>query len=295
MWAFVALSAVGGALSGAEPAGWLPADILWRAGFAALVAGATAKAQRWTWVVLAAAAAVTASGGTLVAAGLVALGLAIVACVRHRRSRPLGALVGAMAVQVLLRVDLDDAGLSALVTAAAVTPVFVSAYLRSRRRVRRRIAVVGFVVAGLAVVAAAGLAYAGLQSERQLREAADQVRDGLDALRDNRPDQAVALLSGANADFESAQRTLDTWGRPARLLPLLGHQARAATVVADQGAALSSAAADATVQADVDELRFDNGALDLELVAGFEEPLAEAYEHTGQCGQRRSTRRGRCG
>ena len=183
-----------------------------------------------------------------------------------------------MAVQVLLRVDLDDAGLSALVTAAAVTPVFVSAYLRSRRRVRRRIAVIGFVVAGLAVVAAAGLAYAGLQSERQLREAADQVRDGLDALRDNRPDQAVALLSGATADFESAQRTLDTWGRPARLLPLLGHQARAATVVADQGAALSSAAADATVQADVDELRFDNGALDLELVAGFEEPLAEAYD-----------------
>ena len=39
MWAFVALAAVGGALSGAEPAGWLPADILWRAGFAALVAG----------------------------------------------------------------------------------------------------------------------------------------------------------------------------------------------------------------------------------------------------------------
>ena len=106
MWAFVALSAVGGALSGAEPAGWLPADILWRAGFAALVAGATAKAQRWTWVVLAAAAAVTASGGPLVAAGLVALGLAIAACVRHRRSRPLGALVGAIAVQVLLRVDL---------------------------------------------------------------------------------------------------------------------------------------------------------------------------------------------
>ena len=126
-------SAVGGALSGAEPAGWLPADILWRAGFAALVAGATAKAQRWTWVVLAAAAAVTASGATLVAAGLVALGpRRSPPAYAHRRSRPLGALVGAIAVQVLLRVDLDDAGLSALVTAAAVTPVFVSAYLRSR-------------------------------------------------------------------------------------------------------------------------------------------------------------------
>ena len=117
-----------------------------------------------------------------------------------------------------------------------------------------------------------------MQSERQLREAADEVRDGLDALRDNQPDQAVALLSAANEDFEAARRTLGTWGRPARLVPVLGHQARAATVVADQGAALSSAAADATVQADVDELRFDDGALDLELVAGFEEPLADAYE-----------------
>ena len=137
MWAFVVLAAVGGALSGAEPAGWLPADIIWRAGFAALVAGSTAKARRWTWVVLAGAAAVTASGAPLVTAGLVALGLAIVACLRHRRSRPLGALVGAIAVQVLLRLDFDGAGLSALVTAAAVTPVFVSAYLRSHRRVRR--------------------------------------------------------------------------------------------------------------------------------------------------------------
>ena len=181
-------------------------------------------------------------------------------------------------MQVLLRLDLDGTGLSALVTAAAVTPVFVSAYRRSHRRVRRRVAVIGFIGAGLAVVAAAGLAYAGAQSERQLRDAADEVRDGLDALRDNQPDQAVVLLSAATEHFEAAQQTLGTWGRPARLLPVLGHQARAAAVVADQGAALSSAAADATVQADIDELRFDEGALDLDLVAGFEEPLAEAYE-----------------
>jgi len=278
MWAIVALSAVGGVLSAAEPAGWLPADILWRAGFAALVAGATAKAVRWTWVVLAAVAAAAASGGWLVGAGLVALGLAVGACVPHRRSRPAGALVGAIAVQVLLRIELDGAGASALVAAVAVMPVFVSGYLRSGRQLRRRIRLSLVAGGGLAVVAAAGLAYAGMQSQQQLRDAADEVRDGLDALRNNEPEQAVALLAGASEDFEAARQTLDTWGRPARVVPVLGHQARAVAVVAQEGAALASTAADATVQADIDELRFDDGVLDLELVAGFEAPLAEAYD-----------------
>ena len=76
--------------------------------------------------------------------------------------------MGAIAVQVLLRVDLDGAGVSALVVAAAVAPVFVSAYLRSSRQDRRRILVIGLSAGGLAVVAAAGLAYAGVQTQRHL-------------------------------------------------------------------------------------------------------------------------------
>ncbi len=278
MWAIVALSGVGGALSQAEPAGWWPVDLLWRAGFAALLAGATAKAQRWTWVILAAVAAASAEGGVLLGAGVVALGVAVGACVPHRRSRPAGALVGALAAQVLLRLDLDEAGLSALLTLGAVTPVLVSAYLRSGRRVQRRIGIVGLVGMSVATLATVGFGYAAARSQETLRDAADEVRDGLEALRDNEPERAVALLAGATADFEAAQQDLGTWGLPARLVPVLGHQARAVSVVADEGARLAETAAEATVRADLDELQFDDGAIDLELVAGFEAPLEDAYD-----------------
>ena len=160
----------------------------------------------------------------------------------------------------------------------AVTPVFVSAYLRSGRRAQRRIGLAALAGAALVLVATAGLVFAGLQSERQLRDAANEVRDGLEALRANEPERAVALLVAANEDFEAAEQALGTWGRPARVVPVLGHQARAAAVVAGEGAQLSAAAADATVQADIDDLEFDDGVLDLELVAGFEQPLEQAYE-----------------
>ena len=287
MWALVALSAVGGALSGAEPAGWLPADILWRAGFAALVAGSTAKAHRWTWVVLAAVAAASAPRGWLLAAGLVGLGVAIAACVPHRRSRPAGALVGAIAVQVLLRVDLDGAGVSALVVAAAVAPVFVSAYVRSSRRARRRIVIIGLAGGGLAVVAAAGLAYAAVQTQRQLRDAADEVRDGLDAVRDNEPERAVALLSAADGGLRGRAAHAGHLGPPGPHRP----RARSPGARRRRGGRRGVRAGrrppvEATVEANTDDLRFEDGAIDLDLVAGFEGPLDDAYRALARASDR---------
>jgi hypothetical protein len=278
VWALVALSALAGAASAAEPAGWLPADLLWRAGFAALVTAATARAARWSWIVLAAtaAAASTVDGPTLF--GFAALAVALVAAVRRRRSRVLGALAGGFAVQALLRLELPDTGMSALLTVVAVAPVLVSAYSRLRRDDRRVVHVVLFVAGVVVLVAVAGLAVAVLRSEQQVREAADAVRDGLDAVRENEPDRAVALLTEAQAGFEEAHGSVATWGLAARVVPVLGHQARALEVVTGQGAALAEAAARSTVEADTDELRFEDGVLDLELVAGFEQPLRDARD-----------------
>ena len=73
------------------------------------------------------------------------------------------------------------------------------------------------------------------------------------------------------------RRTLGTWGRPARIFPVLGHQARAVAVVAGEGSALADTASRATVEANTDDLRFEDGAIDLDLVEGFEDPLDDAY------------------
>ncbi len=214
----------------------------------------------------------------------------------HRRSRPLGALVGAIAAQVLLRLELDDAGASALVTFVAVSPVLVSAYIRSSRRAQRRIRVAVVALAGLAVVAAAGLAFAAVQVSSTCADAANNVRDGLEALRDNEPDRAVTLLVGATEDFEAAQRPLGTWGGPARLVPVLGHQARATAVVADEGAALAETAAAGDGRSRHRRAASSTTAcLDLDLVARFEAPLADAVRGARRRLGARSPKRGRCG
>ncbi len=286
MWLIVAAAGVGGALSAAEPAGWLPADVLWRAAFAALVTASTAKAHRWTGTVLAGVAAVTAPEGWTLLTGLAALALALVTAFLPRRIRPLGALVGALAVQVLLRLDLADPGLATLVAAIGVAPVFISAYTRSRRRVRRVVHWSALAVVVFVGLAALGFAYATGRSQAHIRDGADAVRDGLDAVRANEPDRAVALLTSAAADFEAADRIVSTWGLPARVVPVLGHQARAVSVLTGEGTALAATAARATVEADTDELRFEDGVLDLDLVAGFEGPLEDAHEALAHASER---------
>ncbi|HYF46248.1 MAG TPA: hypothetical protein VD926_08575, partial [Acidimicrobiales bacterium] len=81
---------VAAASSGAEPAGWRPADLAWTAAFGAVVAYAGSRARRWTWVVLAGGATAFASGALWTAVGGVALALTAVAGLTDTRSRLLG-------------------------------------------------------------------------------------------------------------------------------------------------------------------------------------------------------------
>ena len=109
----------------------------WRCAVPVAVFGATAR--RWTWFLPAGAAAVLGGDGVAMACAAVAIAIALVSVVRETRSRARGAIVAGLGVIALLRVGpIGFHGLSALVTAAAVTPVLVSGYLRAGRRVRHR-------------------------------------------------------------------------------------------------------------------------------------------------------------
>src|SRR4051812_24176794 len=118
---------IAGALAGAEPAGWWLADALWSGAFAAVVTYGASRARRWTWVVLGGGPLALASGPVGAAAAVVAFVLAAVVATGRRRTRLAGAVVAALSVNLLLRLSLDTAGLSAVVTAVAVTPALVSA------------------------------------------------------------------------------------------------------------------------------------------------------------------------
>lgn len=282
VWLIAAVAAILAALSGAEPTGWEVSDLVWTGGFALVVVLAAARARRWTWLVLAGVTATAAQGGLELAIGLAALAIAFVASALDRQTRPhgpvIGALVGALSVEVLLRLpDIEPTGATALIAAAATLPVLVSGLRRCSPRVRN---VWGWSIA-LAVVlslaAAVGLALATFSARPDLTAGINQARSGFDAARDGEGAVAARRLTRAAGSFGTAHDTLTApWALPARLVPVLGQQAAAVQIISDEGATLASTASAAATDADIDELRFQDGAIDLDLVASFEQPLRDA-------------------
>lgn len=262
-----------------EPAGLPVVDAAFRAGFAALVVFAAAGARRWTWIVLAGAGSLAADG-VWVGVGLASLALALGAAVVDRTNRIAGAVAAALAVQVLLRLpDLGFSGASALVALVAVLPVLASAYrladVSTRRIVHRTLLGAGAFV----LVAGLGLAAAGLAARTAVNDGIALSQQGFDAVRDGDEASAVQNLQGASSAFAEANDALTApWALPARLVPVLGLQARAVEQVTAEGANLTQVAADAADETDLDSLQFVDGRIDLELVAGFEQPLEDGAE-----------------
>ena len=276
----MAISTVGGALAGARPSGLLVADVLVPAGFALVVAAAAGRSRRWTWLVLAGGAAALAGGPVARIAANLALGVALLAVTGRRRSRLAGTVVGALAVQVLLRVDAGGAlvpgfaGGSALVSGALTLPVLVSAYrlLGTAARARARAAcVVGAAfVAGATLALAAALGSARSEAARGL----DDVRAGLTLALSGDQRAAGTMADAALALAAARDRLAPWWAWPARLVPVLGHQAAAMDIAVGEAARLAATASTATAAADLAGLRVVDGALDLDRLAEVRSPLA---------------------
>lgn len=236
---------------------------------------AAAKSRRWTWLFLAGVCSVAASGRVLTIVGLVALAVALAAAFGDVRRRPLGALVGALAVQVLLRLSIEaPLGATAAIAAVAVAPVLVSGLLRCTDETRRRIRTVALVAMAACLLAGVGLAVAVFQSRQDVSQATAEARDGFNAARDRNGELAVERLYAASTHFTAANDRLNSpWAMPARLVPILGHQAQVIETMTAQGAALADTAASATADADIDALEFNDGRIDLGLLQQFEGPL----------------------
>src|SRR5699024_4205280 len=114
--AIAAVAAVGTGLSTAQPTGMVAFDVIERAAFGAVLTILAACSRRWTWLILAGAATVLASSVWVFAFGIVALGFAVDAAWRSkRRDRLIGALIGALSAQALLRTaDIGFFGLTAI-------------------------------------------------------------------------------------------------------------------------------------------------------------------------------------
>jgi hypothetical protein len=276
--AVVALSAIGGAFAAGTSTGLLVADVLWSAGLAALVAAAASRSRRWPTIWLAGAATAAGIGSWWALAGALAFALGVSGIVRDRRGRVLGALVGALAVQVLLRLpELGPHGASALVVVVAVAPVLWSGYERSPRALRRQVRTVALGAAGVAGLAVALAAGGALLARGDLQRGADEAQRGLDLVRDGEQASGSQQLAQASDSFASAASVLDApWTWPARALPVVGDHTTALAIAATSGRDLTTTAAVQAERAPYQELQPEAGRLDLVVVQAMQEPVRTA-------------------
>ena len=273
--AVVIAAAVGGAVTEVEPSGTGWADRVMAAGFLAVLAASGTTARRWTWCVAAGAALGLADGHVALSCGGAALVIVLVSAGPVRPAPAAGAAVGGLTGMALLRAaDPAFHGASALLVVAAVSPLVVSGYRnaghRTRQRARRATAalVLGVVAVGSAYAVAAERARPTAERGIEL------LRSGMEAARDGDDQRATELLDDASRELADADRQLDAWyAGPAKLLPVVGHNVRAADIMVSSAASAARDGSDIAVDADVQALTVQDGRLDLDWVQALSRPL----------------------
>jgi Protein of unknown function (DUF4012) len=275
--AVVAVAAVAGALTEVAPTGDRIADRVLTAGWVALVAAAASTARRWTWYVFAGVGLAAAADQFAVACAATALALALLSSRPVRPHPAVGAAIGGLGAVALL--DAEDPaghGSSAALAALAAALVLVSGYRHAGRSARHR-ARIGLVAAG-AAVAVVGTAYgaAALAARPAAERGLDRLERGLAASRHGDDAAAASHLDAAADAFADAERNLGgLLAAPARALPIVGQNARAAESMAAAAADVAREGATAATDADVDTLVLRGGALDLAHIGSLAGPLDE--------------------
>ncbi|MGZ4707988.1 MAG: DUF4012 domain-containing protein [Acidimicrobiales bacterium] len=278
VWAIAIVAAVLAALSSAAPTGLRAADALWCAALGALITVAASRARRWPTIWFAGVISAGSIGSWWVVAALIALALAFSTAYSPYRNRMIGAVVGALGVQAMLRMPAQGFhGLPSLIALIAIGPLLASAYERSSRRVRRRSRRTAYVLVALAVVATAMFGVAALLAGSNLTAAVKQSKSGLELIRDGKQDEATGPLSQAAEAFQRADTMLGgAWGWPARVVPVVAQHRDALVVASSSGHALASTGASAAATAPYQQLKASKGQVDVALATKMQKPVDEA-------------------
>lgn len=279
IWGLAAAAALGAVLAPGRPTGLAVVDAAWRAALAVVVTMAASRSRRWPAVWMAGIACAL-SGGVALVLAVGSFALAAVGALGTLRNRLLGAAVGALAIQALLRLpDRGFHGLSALVVVAAIAPVLYSGYdcaHRSTRRLVRRGIVVGALVAALF---AAGLAVGMALAYPDLHRGIDATRAGHASLERPNLEVAASKFDDAAAAFGDARSALDgPWAQPARLLPVLSQHRDVMADASRSGGKLARSASEVATVAPYQELRAAAGQVDLRQVERMQQPVASSVE-----------------
>lgn len=272
-------SALGALAANPHPTANAASDVVLGAAFAGVVVVLGSRAPP----LAAGAGVVTAAAGAVGAWALLALGpfvvFALTSAATDRlpagRRAVVGALAGAVTVQLLVRQPTDrlatNLAWSAVALAFFVVPTWQGASTATRGRLRRVVQVAG----GAVGVIVFGLAVSVLMARHDVHAGLDRAKQGAAAARRGDGERAAERLAAATAAFGSARDALDAWWtQPARLLPVIGQQARSLEVLAGAGEGLAAVAETSARTVPIDDLQVVDGRLDLELVQSMEQPLA---------------------
>ena len=269
-------SGVGAAFAHTHSTGASVSDVLIAFVVGAGASLAASRAKPWAWAV--ASVLAVAGGGwpwALLACAAVAVCAVDAWLVTLPHRRVVGAAIGAVVVQVLLRMPTGRLAINTLIATAAVGCLVYSgrgAFARYVRGRRRPIAIVAAVVVlvpmGIVIVTALHVRHSvdtGIASAQQ----------GLLAARQGKGAKAAKLFDQARASFHDANRELGGWWmKPALVVPGVGQQAQALDLLSGAGTDLAQVASSAARASNIDSLRVKDGRLDLNQVRAMSQPLA---------------------
>ncbi len=203
---------------------------------------------------------------------------AVIALVQRKDRWQHGSVAGAALVLVALHLPSTGGLARTAVPAACIfASVLVVGALRISGRSGRavRLALVVTVCALFLATGAAARAIWGARSS--FNQGVAQSQRGVDLVRANRMDDAVASFHASGAAFRRARATLrGPLVAPARLVPGLAVQVRALTEAGRTGDDLANAGARIVAANDLDGLRLSDGALPMKAIEGLAPSLESA-------------------
>jgi hypothetical protein len=273
-------SGIGAVLAGLEPTGYRIVDVVWSLLLGAVVVVAGSRSRRWALLACAGLAAVSASGW-MIMVGLAALVVAIVASAGDRRARVLGALVTALSVQALVRIDdslWEFMGASALVAGVAMGVVVASGWRNAGNRWRRPLLRLAWISTGLAVLFVIGFGLAVAVSYSPVTTGVAKARNGVDAAGSDER-KAAELFRAASADLTRASRFVASpLLAPVRVVPIVAQQHRAVSAATTTARDLADTAAEGAALVERDGLRPVDGRVDTAAVSELVKPLQSAVD-----------------
>jgi hypothetical protein len=276
----IAIAAAAGVIAstaGAHPTGHTVIDWIIVAASVAAVVWAAASAPWWAVAGTAGIAAVIAFQPIVAVVAIAAFGVGLWIGVRKRDQSTLRAAVAAVAMNALVRSDLDGFfGLSAIV-GVTVGAVLFAVGLRRRPSAIRRIGwiTVG-VVGAVAVLAVAAAGITAVTVRADLTNGSQRARRAVNVLDSGDYQAAATGFRDASGSFRAVERRLKgPLGKLALIVPGVSQNVTAGSDLASSAAGALGDVATALEQVDPDALRVVNGTIDVHAIQAIEQPLKQ--------------------